>query len=112
MHVDILTKAMKRPVKTSRKPVKPPKGAKVKKNKSKTDSADKAGPSLDFGDGSKPPIFKVGEDGEFNEEELMAFLSKQQAANAAEDTKTAEAASKAGNAPENEEVEKKPHDEL
>jgi hypoxia up-regulated 1 len=112
MHVDILMKSMKRQHKTSRKPVKPPKGAKVVKNKSKTASADKAGPSLDFGDGSQPPIFKVGEDGEFNEEELLAFLEKQQGANAGENAKTDDTASKAGNVPENEETGKKPHDEL
>lgn len=117
MHVDILMKSMKRPYKTSRKPVKPPKGAKIKKNKSKTDSADKAEASLEFGDGNKPPIFKVGEDGEFNEEELLAFLEKNYAANAGagEDTKTAEAASSARKSAENgetEKKEKKPHDEL
>ena len=112
MHVDILVKSMKRPHKTSRKPVKPPKSAKVKKNKSKTDSADKAGASLDFGDGRTPPMFKIGEDGEFNEEELLAFLEKNQAANAGESIKTDEAASKAGKGSENEETKKKPHDEL
>jgi hypoxia up-regulated 1 len=111
MHVDILMKSMKRPHKTSKKPVKPPKGAKVVKNKSKTGSADKAEAPFDFGDGSQPPIFKVGEEGEFNEEEFMAFLEKSQP-RAEKGANTDEAASKAGNVPENEEREDKPHDEL
>ena len=114
MHVEILMKSMKRPFKSSRKPAKPSK-SKSKKNKSKTDSADKAGASLDFGDGSKPPIFKVGEDGEFNEEELLAFLEKQQGYNgggAGGNTKADEGASSAGQSTEKEEVKKKGHDEL
>ena len=110
MHVEILTKAMKRPHKTSRKPVKPPKGAKVVKNKSKTSSADKAGASLDFGDGSQPPIFKVGEDGQFDEEELRAFLEKNQYTG--EGAKSNEAAPETREEAGNEEEGKKPHDEL
>ena len=114
VHVDMLMKSMKRPFKSSRKPVKPSKGAKAKKNKSKTSSANKAEASLEFGDGNQPPIFKVGEDGEFNQEELLAFLEKNQASytGAGEETKTADAGSSAGTSADSEETEKKPHDEL
>ena len=110
MHVDILMKGMRRPQKASPKPLKSPKGTKVVKSKSKTGSTDNSGPSLDFGDGSQPPIFKVGEDGQFDEEQLRAFLEKNQYTGGSADT--GEAAPKAENMPEKEEPGKKIHNEL
>ncbi|KAG0649047.1 Hypoxia up-regulated 1 [Hyphodiscus hymeniophilus] len=111
MHVDILMKSMKRPHKTSRKPVKPPKGAKVGKKKSKTGSADKAAPSLDFGDGVKPQIFNFDEDGDMDEQ-LKAFMEQYSAPEVEEDANTAGTVPEAGKEPEKEETGEKPHDEL
>jgi hypoxia up-regulated 1 len=111
-HLDLLMKSIKRPRRTSQKPVKPTKGPKVVKTKVKSESADRPTPSLDFGDGSQPPIFKFGEDGNLDEEQLLAFLEKNQAESAGQSGNQGSAASKAASAPEKEEAEQRPHDEL
>jgi hypoxia up-regulated 1 len=123
-HVDLIMKSMRQPYKSSRPTTKPkkPKAKKTstkKKNASKTGSAEKAEKTLEFTEDGKPS-FRVGEDGEMpTEEEIMAFLEKAQAEQAAADIKAQKEKYYAGEevvpdeelAKEDVETEKK-HDEL
>ncbi|KAH8600555.1 Hsp70 protein-domain-containing protein [Bisporella sp. PMI_857] len=110
--VELLMKSMKRPFKSSRptKKVSKPKNAK----KTKTDSADKADPTINFGKEGENFI-QLGKDGQMpTEEELLAFLEKQSTSeNAEEFAKLKEEleAKQAGKDTEPIEGEK-PHDEL
>jgi hypoxia up-regulated 1 len=84
-------KSMQRPYKSKRpttKPKKKPKKTSTKKAKgSKTGSAEKAEQTLDFTDDGMPS-FKIGEDGEMpSEEEIMAWIEKEKAKQAAADSK-------------------------
>lgn len=94
IHVELIMKSMKQPYKSSRKPTSKPKKPKakktvVKKDKSaKTDSAAKAGKTIDFGKDGIPEL-KIGEDGSMpSEEEILAFIKqneKEQAAKSVEE---------------------------
>jgi len=115
--VELLMKSMQRPFKSAR-PTKKAKAAKPKKSKkTKTKSADKADPTLNFGKEGEN-FFKMGENGEMpTEEEIKAFIEKQQTeANAAEikaqkeEADAERTAETAGDS--NEAEEKKAHDEL
>ncbi|PMD45967.1 actin-like ATPase domain-containing protein [Hyaloscypha variabilis F] len=91
MHVELIMKSMQRPYKSKRpttKPKKKPKKTSTKKAKgSKTGSAEKAEKTLDFTDDGMPS-FKIGEDGEMpSEEEIMAWIEKEKAKQAAADSK-------------------------
>ncbi|KAH8766404.1 Hsp70 protein-domain-containing protein [Hyaloscypha sp. PMI_1271] len=91
MHVDLIMKSMKQPYKSKRPTPKPKKKAKktsTKKAKgSKTGSAEKAEKTLGFTEDGMPS-FKIGEDGEMpTEEEIMAWIEKSKAENAAADPK-------------------------
>ena len=85
-HVDLIMKSMKQPYRSKRPTTKSkkPKAKKTstkKKNASKTGSAEKAGKTLDFaGDGT--PMFG-GEDSEMSAEEMMAWIEKLEAEEAA-----------------------------
>ena len=118
--VELLMKSMQRPFKSAR-PTKKAKAAKPKKSKkakTKTNSADKAAPTLNFGKEGEN-FFKLGENGEMpTEEEIKAFIEKQQTeANAAEikalkEEADAEKAAEEAGEPVGGEEEKKAHDEL
>jgi hypoxia up-regulated 1 len=89
IQVELIMKSMKQPFKSKRPTAKPKKATKPKKSKSKssskTNSAEKAEKTLDFNDEGQP-TFKVGEDGELpSEEEILAFIEKNKAENAAKE---------------------------
>jgi len=90
IQVELIMKSMKQPFKTKRPTAKPKKASKPKKTKSKsasskTGTAEKAEKMLDFNDEGQP-TFKVGEDGELpTEEEILAFIEKNKAENAAKE---------------------------
>ncbi|KAF8855682.1 actin-like ATPase domain-containing protein [Acephala macrosclerotiorum] len=113
MHVELIMKSMRKPFKSSRSSTKPkPKAKKTLSKKkmgkqSKTDSADPSAPTLDFMKDGKP-AFTMGPDGELpSEEEIMAFIKQQQAAQEAKEGKESAEETKA-----EEPVDKKKHDEL
>ena len=92
MHVDLIMKSMKQPYKAKRPTTKPkktkPKKTSTKKVKgSKTDSAEKGEKTLGFTEDGMPS-FKIGEDGELpSEEEIMAWIEKSKAEQAAKELK-------------------------
>lgn len=92
MHVDLILKAMKQAPKSKRPTTKPkktkPKKTSTKKVKgSKTDSAEKGEKTLGFTEDGMPS-FKIGEDGEMpSEEEIMAWIEKSKAEQAAKELK-------------------------
>ncbi|KAK0125532.1 lumenal Hsp70 protein [Cadophora gregata f. sp. sojae] len=106
-HVELILKSMKQPYKSSRptpKKAKKPKAKKTKKSGTKTGSAEKAEKTLDFNEKGQPS-FKIGEDGELpSEEEIMDFIKKSQAENAAREA--------ADGTTKEDTDEKKVHDEL
>lgn len=108
IQVDLLMKSMKRPQKSSRPPVKPKPKSKSKKAKSsKTASGEEAGATLNVEELMKDNFLKMGEDGGMpGEEEIKAFLEKQQAKEDAAEGKTKEPVEEVKSETE------KPHDEL
>lgn len=110
IHVELIMKSMRKPFKSSRSSTKPkPKAKKTSSKKKmgkqpKTDSADPSAPTFDFNKDGKP-AFTMGPDGELpSEEEIMAFIKQQQAAQEGKESGESEKVE--------EPVDKKKHDEL
>jgi hypoxia up-regulated 1 len=91
MHVDLIMKAMKQPYKSKRPTAKPkkskPKKTSTKKGKGTKTESEKAEKTLGFTEDGMPS-FRVGEDGEMpSEEEIMRWIEKSKAEQAAKELK-------------------------